>query len=237
MKFAALHLVSGPDIQAARCLHNCDGLNDEDSNHILFHQHGWDPKSSFRFGDDAVHLPFFVQHIAAAALLLVDDGEVQLKNISADQQSGEAGLLSELDKELSLLDFSDMLFAWDGADQILPLLSARTALLNVVAPLTNDIHSLAPEYIHKKGDSDERQLDYICTLHQLPASKRPLNVSADHAGRQAAQKHANSRALQLGFLATRQLQVSGLIGVESGTQIEKTIRQQLNQVAPSQVSN
>lgn len=233
MKFAALHLVSGPDIQAARRLHDCEGLDDEDSNHILFHQHGWDPKSSFRFGDDAVHLPFFLQHIAAAALVIVDGNDVELKVISASSEVGEAGLLADLSDALSSLDSSDMQFAWHG-DELKQLISARRSLLGVAVPVHNAFSSLAQEYIGQQADRDERQLDYISALHQLPGTERPLNVRADQAGWQLAQAHASSRALQLGFLATRQLQVSGQLNADSGNQIEQAIRQQLHSVAPSQ---
>jgi hypothetical protein len=234
MKFAALHLVSGPDIQAARRLHDCQRLDDEDSSHILFHQHGWDPKSSFRFGDDAVHLPFFLQHIAAAALVVFDGDKMELKVIQASGEGGESQLLLDLNHQLSKLPENITVFAWNGADQVLPLLSARRALLGVRLPLPDTIRSLAPDYLQTQSDSDERQLDYIATLHGLAPSSRPLNVSADQAGRQLAQQHANIRAWQLAFLATRQQQVSGQRSLESSRQIEAKIRQQLTQVAPPQ---
>lgn len=234
MKFAALHLVSGPDIQAARCLHNCDGLNDEDASHILFHQHGWDPKSSFRFGDDAVHLPFFLQHIVAASLLVVDGSYVELSSLSVEHPKSEKELLHDLHRKLLQHAGDCVIFAWQGAAQLLPLINARRSLHGVSVALPPLVRDLAADYIHTERDNEERQLDAITALHQLPSSARPLNVSTDPAGCQLAQQHANARALQLGFLAARQLQVSGEINTDLATHIEKTLRQQLNQTTPVQ---
>lgn len=230
MKFAALHLVSGPDIQAARRLHNCDGLNDEDSSHILFHQHGWDPKSSFRFGDDAAHLPFYLQHIAAAAMVVVDGEDVSLSSIEARGEKGEKQLLAELNQQLSELAEDSLVFAWEGGKQTMPLLKARRSLHGITLSLPAKNESLAAEYHNEYIDRDERQLDHIVTLLELAPSMRPLNVAADQAGRLAAQQHADKRALQIAFLATRRLHANSDLGADIAGNLEHTIRQLLEQL-------
>jgi hypothetical protein len=165
---------------------------------------------------------------------VVNGDKIELKVIQASGEEGESQLLLDLNHQLSQLPENITVFAWNGADQILPLLSARRALLGVRLPLPDTISSLAADYLQTQSDSDERQLDCITALHGLAASSRPLNVSADLAGRQLAQQHANIRAWQLAFLATRQQQVSGQLSLETSRQIEEQIRQQITQVAPPQ---
>lgn len=234
MNFAVIHLVSGPDLHAARQLHDCSGLSDEDSSHILFHQHGWDPKSSFRFGDDAVHLPFYLQRITAACVIRMDGGKASSLITSSSDNITEKQLLTDIGQYLKQTDESAALYAWDASNQLQPLMMARSSLLNGPLAAPSKMHSLCADYIHSGNDNEERQLDYIASLHGLLATERPLNVASDPAGCQLAEKHAAIRAWQLAFLTVRQQQVIGAIDADVGEEFEHTIRQQLNQLAPAQ---
>lgn len=232
MKLAILHLVAGPDLRAARQLHDCHDLNDEDVMHILFHQHGWDPKSHFRFGDEATRLPHFLQSIIAGALVLIDDhsvrvvdllNEQQVASTSTDQYEIEISMLERIDSVLASDGWE--LAAWQSSRHVVPLLNARRALLNTICRYPTVQHNVSQGYIAEGEDNDEAQLDHVAMLQGLTASPRPLNPEANPHDRAQSLSHAQHRALQVAWLAVRQNKVAGSIDSEQAEALEAQLKQ------------
>jgi len=135
-----------PDVASGRCLHDLDGLSDEDVANIMFHKRRQEAGTDF--------LRLHLQRIAAISVVLRSRDDIKVWSLgeeSADEKEIVQRFFDGIDR------YTPTLVSWNGGGFDLPVLHYR-ALLHGIS---------APRY-WETGDEDQsfRWNNYINRYHE-----------------------------------------------------------------------